>query len=67
MPWKENKMRFGTLLGLGTLGLALVGIPLAAQQVMTFGGQVTMSVPPGPLTSNDWLDGQVGGGAACTR
>ena len=55
-------MKFGTLLGLGTLGLALVGIPLAAQVTTTYGGQVTLAMPAGPLSSTDWLDGKVGGG-----
>jgi len=51
-----------SLLGIGVLGLALAGIPLAAQAMTTFGGQVTASLPAGPLTSKDWLDGHVGGG-----
>jgi hypothetical protein len=56
-------MKFGSLLGLGTLGLALIGIPLAAQAMTTtYGGQVTLSLPAGPLSSTDWLDGKVGGG-----
>lgn len=56
-------MKKGSLLGIGVLGLALAGIPLAAQVTTTYGGQVTVSLPAGPLTSKDWLDGQVGGGA----
>lgn len=51
-------MRYGSLPCL----VALVGIPLAAQELMTYGGQVTASLPAGPLSSKDWLDGQVGGG-----
>ncbi len=56
-------MKYLNRLSLGLIGLSLALVPLAAQEVTTFGGQVTVAVPCGPLTSNDWLDGQVGGGA----
>lgn len=49
-------------LGLCAVALGLMGVPLAAQQ-LTYGGQLTVAMPAGPLTSKDWLDGQVGGGA----
>ena len=55
-------MKIVSLLSIGALGLALVGIPLAAQEMTTFGGQITATLPAGPLSSKDWLDGQVGGG-----
>jgi hypothetical protein len=31
--------------------------------VVTYGGQVTASLPCGSLSSKDWLDGKLGGGA----
>jgi len=49
-------------LGFGLVGLSLVAWPLAAQEVVTFGGQATVSLPTGSLTGKDWLDGKVGGG-----
>jgi len=56
-------MKLFTKLSPGLLGLTLAGLPLAAQEVVTYGGQVTASLPCGSLTSKNWLDGQLGGGA----
>ncbi len=55
-------MRRSVKLGLGIMGLALAGFPLAAQE-LHYGGQVTAALPVGPISSKDWLDGQLGGGA----
>jgi len=54
-------MRHRNTWGLGIAGLVLASWPLAAQE-LHYGGQVTASLPAGPLSSKDWLDGQVGGG-----
>jgi len=54
-------MRYGSNLVLGIGVVALAGAPLAAQE-LSYGAQVTASLPAGPLSSNDWLDGQLGGG-----
>ena len=54
-------MRHRITWGLGIAGLVLASWPLAAQE-LHYGGQVTASLPAGPLSSKDWLDGQVGGG-----
>jgi hypothetical protein len=55
-------MRYLSRWAFGLLGLSLAALPMAAQEVKTFGGQATISLPAGPLSSKDWLDGQVGGG-----
>jgi len=55
-------MRHSMKWGLGILGFALAASPLAAQE-LHYGGQVTATLPVGPLGGNDWLDGQLGGGA----
>jgi hypothetical protein len=47
---------------LGLLALSLAALPLAAQEVRTYGGQVTLAVPTGALSSKEWLDGKPGGG-----
>jgi len=54
-------MRNGMRMGLGILGLALASCPLAAQE-LHYGGQVTASLPTGPLGSQDWQDGKLGYG-----
>jgi len=55
-------MRYASNLLLGLSLAAMASAPLAAQE-LSYGGQVTASLPAGPLSSKDWLDGQLGGGA----
>ena len=56
-------MKFLTKGSLGLLALLVAQVPLAAQEVMTYGGQVTLALPTGGVSSKEWLDGKLGGGA----
>lgn len=48
-------------LALGLSALVLSGVSLSAQE-FSFGGQVSVVLPAGPVSGKDWLDGKPGAG-----